>query len=464
MAVETVPAEERVGITSLRWTVPLAFAAFATSVALLRYHVFLAGGFDLGLYQQGLWAIRHEGLAAWSSWGGYPVLARGASWILVPLAPLYALFGVGFLLLLQAFGAGIGYLFLFDWLAERGASWPAVRRLGWLYLLNPVLWGATLFDFHPLLLAVPAVLAAVTLAERGRNRAALGWGLVALAAHVLATLAAVGVGVVWLLRRRLLPGLGALGLAAAVLALDLLALGRLDPHGPVYLTLLYGEPRIPADWLGRAAAALGRPATWVWLGWLLGPFAVFGWPRRGARWLIALVPWLLLDLSAGNPAATDPFTQLAAPALVPLFLAWGEALGARSPARSWWPTVAMTAAVLFFFAFLAQEAGLRHEAPATHEAAALAAAVAAVPPGTRVYCQDFVAPHLADRAELLPVRPGVRFSAPSVVVLDTGHSAGTTPLRVVRADVARLRQQAGRPVFAEQGVYVFRLTRAVQGV
>jgi hypothetical protein len=463
MAVETVPTEERVGITSLRWTVPLAFAAFATSVALLRYHVFLAGGFDLGLYQQGLWALWHEGLAAWSSWGGYPVLARGASWVLLPLAPLYVLFGVGFLLLLQAFFVGTGYLFLFDWLAERGAPWAAVRRLGWLYLLNPVLWGATLFDFHPLLLAVPALLAAISLAERGRYRGALGWGAVALASHVLAVLPAAAAGVVWLVRRRVGPGLAALGLAAAVLAVDLAALARLDPHGPVILTLLYGQPRLPAGWLAHVSAALTRPSTWVWLGWLLGPFAVQGWPGRGALWLVALVPWLLLDLSATLPAATDPFTQLAAPALVPLFLAWAEAPEASAAGSRWWPRVALTVAAVFFFAFLAREAGLRHQAPATHEAAALAAAVAAVPPGARVYCQDFVAPHLADRAALLPVRPGVRFAAPGYVVLDTQKGTAAAPLAAVRADAARLRRTAVT-VFDQEGVLVFRLVRTVEGV
>jgi hypothetical protein len=460
MAVETVPAEERVGITALRWTVPLAFAAFATPVALLRYHVFLAGE-DLGLYRQGLWALVHEGLRAWSSWGGYPVLARGASWILVPLAPLYTLFGVGFLLLLQAFAVGSGYLFLFDWMADRGAAWTAVRRLGWLYLLNPVLFGAALNDFHPLLLTVPAVLAAITSAERGRPRAAAAWGLVALATHMLAVVAAFGAGVVWLLRRRFAWAGAALGLAAAVLALDLLALGRLEPHGPVYLTVLYGSLHPAGGW-ARIGAALGRPATWVWLGWLFGPFVLFGWPRRGALWLLALVPWLWLDLSAAIPAATDPFSQFAAPLVVPLVLAWGEGFGGGFPARAAWPSVAMTVAVLLFFGFLVEEAGLRHQAPATHEAAALAAALAAVPPDARVYCQDLVAPHLADRADLLPVRPGVRFAAPSVVVLDTNRSGGV-PLRLVRGDAARLRQ-AARTVFAEQGVYVFRLSRPVQGV
>jgi uncharacterized membrane protein len=457
--IESIPIEERVGIASFRWNIALAFTAFLTSLSLLRLHLYLATGWDLGFYEQGLWQLAAHGPTAVSSWAGYPVLARSGAWILWPLSYAYRLFGPDFLLTLQAFSYGVGFVFLMDLAEAWRVPWGSARLLGWLYWLSPIAWGAALFDFHPGFLAIPPLLAALAAAYRGRGQAALGWLILALLCQDLVTLVVVTGGLALILAGRPRLGLVALLIGVVAAAGDAAALHALDPGQWIQYSVYFGK----TPWLRELAAHLRSGRTWLYLVWVLAPTLMFGVTRRSWPWLLPLIPLLALNLGSPNPATTSPFTQYAVLTLPPLAVQWLSAHQRPQWVRGWRQALAMGLFLLLFLAYLGHQSAIRHDVPPQAQNTALLTALQDVPPTAPVYCQNFVAPHVADRSVLRPILPGTVFAPGSYVVVDTGHSTGLAGLAVVRGDVLLLAHR-GVTKFAEDGVYVFVTLHAVRGV
>ena len=134
----------------------------------LRHAFFYSTGFDLGIYDQVVYLIS-QGKSPISSFLGYHHLGNHAAWAVYPLGLFYMIHpDIHWLLLLQAVCLALG-------------SWPTwcLARLAGLnqgqavaiaisYLLYPVIFNINLFDFHPEVMALPAILGAILAARLKR--------------------------------------------------------------------------------------------------------------------------------------------------------------------------------------------------------------------------------------------------------------------------------------------------------
>lgn len=134
----------------------------------LRHALFYSTGFDLGIYDQVVYLIS-QGESPISSFLGYHHLGNHAAWAVYPLGLFYLIYpDVHWLLLIQAVCLTLG-------------SWPTwcLARLAGLnqgqavaiaisYLLYPVIFNINLFDFHPEVMALPAILGGILAAKLKR--------------------------------------------------------------------------------------------------------------------------------------------------------------------------------------------------------------------------------------------------------------------------------------------------------
>ena len=454
-----------------RWVWVLLYTTVLASLSALRFQTWLATGWDLGLYGQGLWAIWHHGLLAPSSVTGLPIVAQSGGFILWALAPLYHLGGVGFLLVLQAFSLGMGYYFIDRIGAD--LEMPARTRhvLGLVYLANPIVWAANLDDFHPVVLGIPLLFAAVHFALCRR------WGAYALAlagALISGDVAAMALAVVGLgIALAVSPGrrdLIAAGLLAALAAAAWLMVSTewIIPHWthqsywlPYYrafgatpqaaLKTLSGQPWRLLGWLEAL-----RPWEYlVWVGGPVGAFWLFRGRLRDLSWLAG--PLLVAEYNglSGNPGLTSPFDQYSL-AMVPGLLLTALFLARRV---TWRPSWKMRWRGLIPAVFLLVTLLHLHETTwrsAPPNAAALAAAAARVPAHRPVVAQNFIMPHLANRAALydtnqlgtIPLKRG------TVVVTDTAYTTDNTPPALLTAWIHRLGRTQ-KVLYQKGGVSAF---------
>lgn len=450
MIEERLVDNDRGGISSWRWIIALIFTALLSTLSILRYHLYLAQGWDLGFYEQGLWALYHEGFHAWSSWGQYPVLSRSMAWVLWPLSVPYHFFGLGFLLVLQALAYGFGYVFLYDWMLLHRVPLAGIRIVGWLYLLNPLAWGVVLFDFHPAVLAIPAILASLTAADRGNTRAALLWLIPALLCQDLVILVVGLMGLAWFTQSKFDLAVGALVLASMA---TMLAIAGAQHLG-------YGFAIQKALYLQTAQSfrlhKLDNLRSVEYLVWVLAPSLLFGISLSAAIWLIPVIAIAGLNLSAANPLTTSPFSEFSLLTIpFSLFILTKVIASSSNTGKK----LSTGLYILLFLAFLWHEAGLRHLAPSVKQGTALSAAVALVPSNAPVVTQNQLAPHVANRVNVLPIATTTRFSAGTYVIIDANHSVTISPSQLQH--MLSLARDNGKTLYDNQGIYVIRVIHSV---
>ncbi|MDO8480903.1 MAG: DUF2079 domain-containing protein [Nanoarchaeota archaeon] len=149
-----------------RWLLPsVAIITFITlfTLSLLKHYAFYSTGYDLGIYDQTLAGYLKGAL--YSGIVGYPLLGMHVEVVLFLLLPFYALFkGPVILLFFQALALAASvfplHRFSRKWLGEAESM---LLVFSWLFF--PTLLYVALFDFHPVALAVPAVMYAVVFLE-----------------------------------------------------------------------------------------------------------------------------------------------------------------------------------------------------------------------------------------------------------------------------------------------------------
>lgn len=441
------------------WAWVLAYTAIMSTVSVFRYHLWLANGWDLGLYQQGLWLIWHKGLLAPSSYTGLPILARGGSLVLILFAPLYAAGGVGLLLVSQAFCLGLGYLFVRRIAEFQGVSPSTAHLLGLIYLTFPTVIGLNLADFHPDVLALPVLFGIIWTGLRDRWIWAAILGVVAALVRDTVTLPTLVLGAVLIFERHNWSGLAVAlaGVLAYVLDTQFL-LPALAHSGPIHLIPGLAAASVPSL-LVHIASQL---RTYEYLGVLLLPIAALvalGWRRALNSWWIPAVLVLGFNLLVGTGAATDPFNQFSV-AAVP-FLLMGAVVAASSlPGRL--PRIrrqaVMVIPVILLAVVLYHEKHVAFPAPAPNLAQVKLAA-AMIPADAPVVTQNFIAPHLANRS--LEVLPSSTYHpvmpAGTYVLFDTAYSTGTTPKGLL-AGLEQAVTKHGKLVFDQSGAELIRTT------
>ncbi|MCY0907998.1 MAG: DUF2079 domain-containing protein [Sulfobacillus thermotolerans] len=440
---------EEMGLSA--WTRILAYAALVVSAQILRWGLFVAHGFDLGYYQQGMAALVHDGLGARSTYTGQAVLAKNHAWLLVVLAYPATWLGTGFLFLVETLALASGYFPLM----RIARAWTVPREVaafvGALYLLSPLVIAGNLYDFHMSVLAVPLVLYAVqALMERhwGQFVAFLvlltGCGSkAAIAVLMVALIAAVRRQTWWV-------GLAAIGGVLAWMFWGLnIRLDRLSALG--WIT-------VPVSHTLTIRAVLY--ALWVLAPFLvvLGALSVqrkaFPWSFYGVLALLYLGGNMLSAL----PASTSPFDQKSA-LIAPFLLLMLLDVAARD--RRPWPFqiraagifATMGLLVLMGFDFYHSAWKVR-----PNNTMAIEQALVAVPKNHPIYAQNNVLPHLGFIINQVPLQRFNPAHVPigSAVIWDTQFHDDTTPPSVYRTLSALMaNKRRARVVFDKGGVVVF---------
>lgn len=290
-----------------------AYAAAFTVLCLRRHDGFFTARYDLGNMTQAVWSVAHGGLFRVTDPAGVQMSRLGAHVdpILGLFAPLWRVWPDPRLLIVaQALAVASAAIPTFL-IARR---WLDDDRLAVAFaaatLLMPALQWATVFDFHPVTLAVPLLLWCVWAADTGHDvtlavvatLAALTKEQVGLALAVLGIWMAVSLG-----RRRA----GAV-LASASLAWTALALWVIIPHfnrgsGSALVAERYGDLGTDPGGVLRglvthpwdALGTLGTADRAVFVAALILP--MLGLCLRAPLLSAAALPELLLNLLSSRP-------------------------------------------------------------------------------------------------------------------------------------------------------------------
>ena len=161
------------------WMIGGAIALFWICSS-LRHWLFQSTGYDLGIYDQVTYLIGTRQPAI-SSILGFHHLGNHGAWSVYPLGLLYAIYpSVYLLLLVQAIALALGIWPTWSLARLAGLNERLSLAIAGAYILYPVVFNINLFDFHPEVMALPALLAAVLAARLGKTPwfcAAIVWVL-----------------------------------------------------------------------------------------------------------------------------------------------------------------------------------------------------------------------------------------------------------------------------------------------
>lgn len=456
------------------WCWVLAYTAILSTISVLRYHLWIANGLDLGLYEQGLWLILHHGLMAPTTYTGYPIVESGGSWFVYPLALVYAIGGVGLLLVVQAFALGLGYLFIDRIGTALGIDGRLKHLLAVAYLLSPTVLGTNLFDFHPVVLAVPLFFWMLLACVEGNDRSLLIAAALAIAASDLSPILVLGAAVVLFVRKR--PAV-ALALVVATLILGsvdwFVALPAAN-HGwvPDWTTYFGALGASPLQGMAMAFSHPGRLFTWVrglrsWeylVALVIVPvgFLVLTRAPRVSLWWVPVLLLVEVNLLSGVPIRTSPFDEFSVTLVPFMFVAILEGLRGVSLRRRQAVALAVLSLLAFGGFVWQQHRTFWRSIPS--QPTALQAAVAAVPQGAPVVAQNFVIAHLSDRSRAWLPEAVKMHALPTgtYVLLDPLTTTGTTPRSVLaglRRDI--LAKGEADVIFSQNGITLVRLLRPI---
>ncbi len=146
--------------SSLLWAIVIAATIFFACSS-LRHTLFQSTAFDLGIFDQAIYLLS-QNQTPFSSLMGIHILGDHAAVIYYPLALLYKIYpDVHWLLLVQAVALSVGAWPSWSLARLAGLDREQSRAIAFIYLLYPVVFNINLFDFHPEVIALPALLAAI---------------------------------------------------------------------------------------------------------------------------------------------------------------------------------------------------------------------------------------------------------------------------------------------------------------
>ena len=182
-------------------------------------HALFQSSFDLAIFDHAVYLIS-QGQQPFVTFRGLHILGDHAAWIVYPLALLYKIHpDIHWLFFIQAVSLASGALPLWYLSRATGLKFSQCKTLVLAYLLYPAIFNVNLFDFHPEVIAIPAILGAILAVKRGR----LGWFVAAiiliLSCKAVLALTVIGMGVWLLVSSRYSYGIIALVLGCAWFAI-----------------------------------------------------------------------------------------------------------------------------------------------------------------------------------------------------------------------------------------------------
>lgn len=307
----------------------------------LRHALFQSGAFDLGIFDQAVYSIA-QGEAPISSFLGFHILGDHAALVFYPLALLYKIYpDVHWLLAVQAIALSSGALP--TWMLARQAELKIQQHaIVWVYLLYPLVFNLNLFDFHPEVIALPALLWAILAARQNK----IIWFCVAIATVLICkavlALTVVAMGV-WLLiwEKRRLCGAIAIGAGIAwfLIATQVIipyfgSAADIERHLPRYGYLGNSFGEIIKNLFLQPGLVLGKifsSATLEYLSLLLLPVICLLSPGHLTP-LVAAIPTLLMNILSVAPAQRNLVHHYSLPILPFLIVA---AISSLAAGRGW---------------------------------------------------------------------------------------------------------------------------------
>jgi len=130
-----------------------------------RHALFQSTAFDLGIFDNGVYLIS-QGKEPYITFRELHILGDHAAWIFYPIALLYKLYAdVHWLFALQAIALSLAALPTWYLAKLSGLKNSQANTIALVYLLYPLIFNINLFDFHPEVIAIPAILWAVLAAR-----------------------------------------------------------------------------------------------------------------------------------------------------------------------------------------------------------------------------------------------------------------------------------------------------------
>ncbi|KAF3889022.1 MULTISPECIES: DUF2079 domain-containing protein [Nostocales] len=370
----------------------------------LRHILFQSTAFDLGIFDQAVYLIG-QGQPPISSFMGYHILGDHAAFVFYPLALLYKIYpSVYWLFAIQAIALAIGALP--TWYLAQEAKLTDRQSIAMVavYLLYPLVYNINLFDFHPEVMALPLILAAVWWAKQGK----IGWFCFAIVfilgckAVLSLTVAAMGVWLLLIEKRRFCGAFAiSTGIAWFFISSQIVIpffSGREAAAVGRYSYLGNSVVEIAQNLVLKPGVVLGKVFSLENLGYLILLLVPVAW---GLSWqslkpLIGAVPCVALNLIADYQPQKDLVHQYSLPALPFLLLAVIASLAAnRGWLRNQKAIIIWSAITFLSLAKFTHFGGKYLESvdnwQATWEA------VARVPSKESLYTTASISPHLSQR-------------------------------------------------------------------
>ncbi|BAQ64932.1 DUF2079 domain-containing protein [Geminocystis sp. NIES-3709] len=127
----------------------------------IRHILFNSHGFDLGIFDNGIYLISQE-KNPYISFRQLHILGDHAAWILYLIAPLYLIFPtIYWLFIVQAFALSIAILPIWHLGKLMELKDAKAKTVCLIYILYPLIFNVNLFDFHPEVIAIPLFFTAI---------------------------------------------------------------------------------------------------------------------------------------------------------------------------------------------------------------------------------------------------------------------------------------------------------------
>jgi uncharacterized membrane protein len=409
VARTTHPATVVLGIAIFLWIVVFGVLVWR------RHALYGTIDFDLGIHDQSIWQLSR---GHWfTTVRGLPIFGHHATFGYFLLVPFYWL-GAGpqFINLFQVVVLALGAIPIYLLARDRLTSpWAAlVPALVW--LLQPAVQWFAWETFHPEVIAVVAVLCAYLAAERNR----LGWYWVFLFLAIIwkedLALLFIGLGLLYLLRRRWRLGgatiaVGAIWFAAFAMVMVPHLAGGKTVYGPLYGTLGDSPSEVARTAVtdpGAVASRLEQNGSGSYAVQLMAPMAFT--PLAAPGLLLLGLPQAVVNLLSTANFTWDVRYHYAALPVVALALGMVEGIAFldrrfRRRAGPRWVVLGVTLAFALFatHAWGPSPVSVRYHDgywPDTRYDFGTAAkdrAVAAIPSGAAVSADYNLVPHLAHR-------------------------------------------------------------------
>lgn len=190
-----IPKSQRFLATAIAFTTIILFICSSVRHALFQ------SSFDLAIFDNAIYLIS-QGQEPYVAFRGLHILGDHSAWIVYFLALLYKIYpDIHWLFLVQALALALGALPLWYLCRATGLKLNQSNTIALAYLLYPAIFNVNLFDFHPEVIAVPAIFGAILAVRRDRPF----WFIFALSlilsCKAVLALTIVGIGL-WLLVSR----------------------------------------------------------------------------------------------------------------------------------------------------------------------------------------------------------------------------------------------------------------------